>query len=304
VAFRPDGTTAYVTNVSSDTVSVIDVASGAVTGTIAVGDGPWGVAVTPAGTLAYVTNTLADTVSVIDVASGTVTGTIAVGDGPYGVAFRPDGTTAYVANTLADTVSVITRSGKRVFIGGAGQDQGFNPPFGVTRAGALMSWGRERRPPWVAGTAVPLLKACLMVDTPTASRTSLTMELQGGVLATAVLKAASITMLWLDQGPGQTPKKLIGTGGVFPPPVNGYTHVLASFDMETGELFAVTPTKSRSTRAGEEPYRIEEQGGCVTLHGDLAGVYDVRANANVAPDGASAVMIEAGTGRVVAVEGN
>ena len=65
VAVSPDGTRAYIANVGSDTVSVIDTTTNppAVQGTpIGVGDGPFGVAVSPDGTRAYVTNALSDTV--------------------------------------------------------------------------------------------------------------------------------------------------------------------------------------------------------------------------------------------------
>ena len=68
VAVSPDGTRAYIANVGSDTVSVIDTTTNppAVQGTpIAVGDGANGVAVSPDGTRAYVTNYLSNTVSVL-----------------------------------------------------------------------------------------------------------------------------------------------------------------------------------------------------------------------------------------------
>jgi YVTN family beta-propeller protein len=107
VAFTPDGSTAYVTNAGSDTVSVIAVASGTVTSTIPVGSFPVGVAFTPDGSTAYVADSGSNTVSVIAVASGTVTSTIPVGTEPYRVAFTPDGSTAYVTNAGSSTVSVI-----------------------------------------------------------------------------------------------------------------------------------------------------------------------------------------------------
>ena len=49
---------AYITNQSSNNVSVIDAASNTVTATVAVGAVPTGVAVNPVGTLVYVTNGL------------------------------------------------------------------------------------------------------------------------------------------------------------------------------------------------------------------------------------------------------
>src|SRR5439155_22307558 len=52
----PAGPFAYITNLSSDSVSVIDTATNTVVATVAVGNAPTGVAVNPGGTRAYVTN--------------------------------------------------------------------------------------------------------------------------------------------------------------------------------------------------------------------------------------------------------
>ena len=106
VAFSPNGKIAYVGN-ADDTVSVITVATGDVTGTINVGDSPVSVAFSPNGKYAYVANRWVGTVSVITVATGDVTDTIAVGAYPSAVAFSPNGKKAYVINNLNGTVSVI-----------------------------------------------------------------------------------------------------------------------------------------------------------------------------------------------------
>jgi YVTN family beta-propeller protein len=47
---------AYITNMDSNTTSVIDIANNTVTATVPVGSGPEGVAVSPDGTKAYVSN--------------------------------------------------------------------------------------------------------------------------------------------------------------------------------------------------------------------------------------------------------
>lgn len=46
-------------------MSVIDTTTNTVVSTIAVGDGPFGVAISPDGTHAYITNANSDTVSMI-----------------------------------------------------------------------------------------------------------------------------------------------------------------------------------------------------------------------------------------------
>jgi len=98
---------AFVANLGSNTVSVVDVASQTVVATVPVGDNPDGVATTPDGTHAYVANFLSDNVSVIDTATDTVTSTIDVGSGPVGVAVSPDAALAYVTNRGSNTVTVM-----------------------------------------------------------------------------------------------------------------------------------------------------------------------------------------------------
>ncbi len=95
---------AYVTNNSSNTVSVIDTATNIVVATIPV-DSPAGVAITPDGKHAYVANYKSNTVSVIDTATNTVVAMIPVGG--FGVAITPDGQHAFVTDYTSTTVSVI-----------------------------------------------------------------------------------------------------------------------------------------------------------------------------------------------------
>lgn len=86
-ALTPDGRRAYATNIDSNTVSVIDVASNTVIASIPVDDGPLGVAITPDGAIAYVTNVRGDYVSLIDCATNTLIGVpIGVDRSPIAVA--------------------------------------------------------------------------------------------------------------------------------------------------------------------------------------------------------------------------
>jgi len=102
---------AYVTNF--DRVSVIDTASNAVVGTIAVGFSPVAIALNPTGTRAYVTMN-SNSVSVIDTTSNTVIGTVPVGALPVGIALNSAGSRAYVTNLNSDTVSVIDTASNTV----------------------------------------------------------------------------------------------------------------------------------------------------------------------------------------------
>jgi YVTN family beta-propeller protein len=88
-------------------VSVIDTASNTVVATVTAGSEPGGVAVTPDGQHAYVTNSGSSNVSVIATATNTVVATVTVGNLPSGIAVTPDGTHVYVTNNGDNTVSVI-----------------------------------------------------------------------------------------------------------------------------------------------------------------------------------------------------
>jgi YVTN family beta-propeller protein len=108
------GPFAYVTNINSNTVSVINIPTSTVASTIPVGSGPWGVAVSPDQTQVYVSNNHGNNVSVINTASDTVVATIPVQSSPFGVAFTPDGTEAYVVNGSSNSVSVINTASQTV----------------------------------------------------------------------------------------------------------------------------------------------------------------------------------------------
>ncbi|WP_369817720.1 protein kinase [Mycobacterium sp. 852002-30065_SCH5024008] len=107
VAVDSAGHTAYVANTGSNSVSVVDTASRAVTATIAVGRHPVGVAVDPSTRTVYVTNYDDSSVSVIDTANGTVIARIGVGSHPGGVVVDPDARIAYVTSGDNASVSVI-----------------------------------------------------------------------------------------------------------------------------------------------------------------------------------------------------
>jgi YVTN family beta-propeller protein len=103
---------AYVTNLNSNTVSVINTGNNNLTDTVPVGINPLGVAASPDGKKVYVTNANyghRGTVSVIDTAINKVTFTVDVGDkySPCGIAVTPDGKKLYVANRDINGISII-----------------------------------------------------------------------------------------------------------------------------------------------------------------------------------------------------
>src|SRR5258708_34519323 len=84
---------AYITNLDSNTVSVIATATNTVIGlAIPVGLSPLGVAVTPDRSKVYVANPGPNTGSVVDTATNSVSAPVPVGLGPAGVAVTHDRT--------------------------------------------------------------------------------------------------------------------------------------------------------------------------------------------------------------------
>jgi YVTN family beta-propeller protein len=112
--FQDQQTIAYVTNVFSNTISVIATDIHAVIDTIRVGRDPKAVAITPDGSKVYVTNNGSRNVSVIATDNHAVIATIPVGRKPSGVVITPDGTKVYVANNGSNTVSVIATDNHKV----------------------------------------------------------------------------------------------------------------------------------------------------------------------------------------------
>jgi 6-phosphogluconolactonase (cycloisomerase 2 family) len=120
VAVSPNGHFLYVTNGSSDTVSVFSIAAdGSLSPVVcpaaptycntATGPGP--VAVSPDGRFLYVINFNSNTVSVFAIASNgslsafpACAGTCSTGMGPDGVAVSPGGHFLYVTNFHSNTV--------------------------------------------------------------------------------------------------------------------------------------------------------------------------------------------------------
>jgi len=114
VCTSSDGSLLYVTNLGSNTVSVINLSTLNVIATIPVGTAPQGIAITPDGSTLYVTNSTSGNVSVISTATNRVTATINVGSAPIGVSVTSDGRFVYVANQSSNSVSVINTSSNNV----------------------------------------------------------------------------------------------------------------------------------------------------------------------------------------------
>ena len=110
-AFSEASETAYVTNLDSGTISVVDVTTRAVTDTIvvsapsetAVND----LAISPDGSTLYTLSFDNDALYVIDAATHAIVDTVAMGDKPQYLLMSPDGTKLYVSINNEDRVAVV-----------------------------------------------------------------------------------------------------------------------------------------------------------------------------------------------------
>ncbi|MGD8414490.1 MAG: Ig-like domain-containing protein, partial [Candidatus Latescibacterota bacterium] len=133
IVMHPWGTSAYVTNFGSASVSVLGNDGAApsnvfnkVTSTLVVGANPLDVAVLPDGSRIYVANSGSNTLSVIDgdttsSTHDTVIGSVGVPQGAKTVTVSPDGTRLYVGTN--STVEILETTGNSV-IGSVGTVKG------------------------------------------------------------------------------------------------------------------------------------------------------------------------------------
>ena len=106
IALSYDGTTLYVANGYSNSISLIDIAALTNVDTIEQVPNPYGIALI--GNTAYVTNFGSTTVSMVNLAAKAVAATLpAGGNRPTGVAVTPDCTTLFVASYAGGNMNVI-----------------------------------------------------------------------------------------------------------------------------------------------------------------------------------------------------
>lgn len=109
VAAAPDGGRAFVANIGSGSLSVLDLREGAAVTHISTGQGAEGVAVTPDGREVWVSNRGADTLTVIDVRSLQPLATLPAAGFPIRVRFDAAGARAFVTVPRDDALLVFDR---------------------------------------------------------------------------------------------------------------------------------------------------------------------------------------------------
>lgn len=106
VAATPDGSRAFVANIGSGSISVIDVATGKLVKVVPTGAGAEGIDVSPDGQRVWVTNRAADTVSVVDAGTLEVVATLPSAQFPIRAKATPDGKHVLVSNAKSGDVTV------------------------------------------------------------------------------------------------------------------------------------------------------------------------------------------------------
>jgi YVTN family beta-propeller protein len=123
----PDGYRefAYISNGSSNTVTVLDLVYLRQDRTLQVGTNPTSLAVNPVRDEIYVVNTQSGTISVIDAEKNRIAVTISVHRSPTSIAVDPTGHRAYVVNSGSNTISVLDLDRRReIAVAGTGEQPG------------------------------------------------------------------------------------------------------------------------------------------------------------------------------------
>ncbi len=107
IGLTPDGTTVFVVNPDSGSVSAIDTASETKLAEIVVGRDPRLLALSPDGQRLYVTSQASATLTILATHPFSVLTKLRVGPEPYGVVAAPTGPLVYVAASGVDRIDVV-----------------------------------------------------------------------------------------------------------------------------------------------------------------------------------------------------
>ncbi len=113
VVLHPKKPIAYVSNITSGTVSIINIDSGKNVNVIACGLGTEGIDITPDGKELWVSNSRENTISVIDTESQKITHTLTTGNEALRLKFSIDGKYCLVPNSKDGTIRVYNQQTKR-----------------------------------------------------------------------------------------------------------------------------------------------------------------------------------------------
>ena len=110
LAVTPKGDRAFVANIGSGSVTVVDLDKGVKITDIQTGEGAEGVDVEPDGTRVWVTNRGAENVTVLDAATLEVVATVECASFPIRARVTPDGANVLVSNARSGDIAVLDTS--------------------------------------------------------------------------------------------------------------------------------------------------------------------------------------------------
>ncbi len=113
LVLHPKKPLVYVTNINSNSVSVVDVELNKVIQIITCGLGTEGIDITPDGTEIWVTNKIENSINIINTKTNQITDTLSTGKQPLRIKFSIDGKYSLVTNANDGTISVFDRYSKK-----------------------------------------------------------------------------------------------------------------------------------------------------------------------------------------------
>lgn len=114
IVLHPFKSVAFVTNIKSGSVSVIDLDLNKVIQIIPCGLGTEGIDITPDGSELWVTNNKDNSISIINTSTYKITNTLNTGKEPLRLKFSIDGKYCLVANSSGGTISVFGQQSKKL----------------------------------------------------------------------------------------------------------------------------------------------------------------------------------------------
>ncbi len=113
LVLSPDEKHAYVANIRSGTISVLDIDGSRLVANLPIGEGVEGLDLSPDGSELWVANRLKNELVVIDTESLKVVKEIPCADAPIRVCFTPDGTEVMVSNARSGDLAVFSVGERR-----------------------------------------------------------------------------------------------------------------------------------------------------------------------------------------------
>jgi YVTN family beta-propeller protein len=160
VVVTPDARRAFVANIGSGSVTVIDLEGRRRMREIETGEGAEGLSVTPDGKEVWVANRAADTLTIIDAASLEVRARLDCPGFPIRIAISPDGKRALVSTAQSGAVALFDVSGRREIVRRTldlsavegSEERLFGDRFGASPVPVGLVIAPDGRSAWVAAT--------------------------------------------------------------------------------------------------------------------------------------------------------